>query len=102
MKFLEVKQKFENVLDKMYESIDLTIEILEAIDTTLNEINKIMPPNHFYREIKIFVDKAKKTDNLIKRNNLRSLILENLEEEYRKVKEIEIEKNFVENKIINN
>lgn len=75
----EAIKLFSSLITKIYNSTDLTDELLDDIEKDLKKIDKLLPRKQYYRELMIFLDKARDVDNLISRNNYKFLFLSDLE-----------------------
>lgn len=80
---------FRDLINKIYISTDLTDELLNEIDTDLKLIDSILPKKQYYRELNIFLDKAREIDNILLRNNYKFLFLSNLEKRLDMLKRLE-------------
>lgn len=70
---------FSELITKIYESENLTNELLLEIKKDLKKIDDLIPRKQYYRELVIFLDKAKKENDLNLRNNYKFLFLSGLE-----------------------
>lgn len=80
---------FRDLINKIYISTDLTDELLNEIDVDLKLIDSILPKKQYYRELIIFLDKAREIDNILLRNNYKFLFLSNLEKRLDMLKRLE-------------
>lgn len=96
VRLIEFKERVKEVIEELYESTDLSFDILGKIEDILQEFNKEVPqnyPNH--RELLLFVENAKGIENITKRNQLRLPILENLEKSFSNLSMEEKKENII-------
>ena len=89
MKKEEAIKLFSDLITKVYNSTDLTDELLDEIDNDLKIIDKLLPRKQYYRELVIMLDKARELENVILRNNYKFLFLSDLEKRLDMLKRLE-------------
>lgn len=85
----EAIKLFSELITKIYNSTDLTNELLDEIEIDLKKIDKLLPRKQYYRELMIFLDKARDVKNIISRNNYKFLFLSDLESRLNMLKRLE-------------
>lgn len=89
MKKQEAIKLFSSLITKIYNSTDLTDELLDEIEKDLKKIDNLLPRKQYYRELMVFLDKAKTQENMISRNNYKFLFLSDLESRLNMLKRLE-------------
>ena len=89
MKKEEGIKLFSELINKIYNSTDLTDELLCEVDEDLKIIDDLLPRKQYYRELVVMLDKAREIDNLILRNNYKFLFLSDLEKRLNMLKRLE-------------
>ncbi len=89
MKQNEVKALIRDLINKIYNSSDISNEILDETQKDLDVISKLLEETQFSRELKVFLDSARAQDNQIGKNSFKFLILSNLEKRYQKLCRLE-------------
>lgn len=80
---------FSELITKIYNSTDLTDDLLDEIEEDLKKIDDLLPRKQYYRELIVFLDKARDVENLISRNNYKFLFLSDLESRLNMLKRLE-------------
>lgn len=81
----ESKILIRNLINKIYNSTDITEEILSEIEKDLEIISKYLKETKFSRELSIFIESARKQKTQIGKNSFKFLFLSNLEKRYQRL-----------------
>lgn len=73
------------LINKIYNTPNLTDDLLVEIKKDIKQISKLVDENKAYRELLVLIDAAKVQKLITARNNFKFAILSGLEKEYKKL-----------------
>ncbi|MDA3855836.1 MAG: hypothetical protein PF569_06240 [Candidatus Woesearchaeota archaeon] len=81
----ETKVLIRNLINKIYNSADITNDILDEIEEDLKIISEYLQETRFSRELGVFISSAREQKNQIGKNSFKFLFLSNLEKRYQRL-----------------
>ena len=80
------------LINKIYNTPNLTDDLLSEIKRDIKKISKLVDENKAYRELLVLIDAAKVQRLITARNNFKFAILSSLEKEYKKLTSQKVER----------
>lgn len=81
------KNLIRDLINKVYNSTDLTNELLDEIQEDIEKMNEFISKKAPYRELVVLIEGAKKQESMAIRQNYKYTILSTLEKRYRRLEE---------------